>query len=345
MKQKKPLAVVTILLLLVSLIAITSYTMLNNPQNKKFYVGVTYGGSSIEEAKELIDKVKNHTNLFILASGTLQKSGFYMNEIGDYAISSNLNYAIYGSTSNWATTNEYLIEAKERWGEHFIGVYYNDEPGGEMLDAEVCLELLVAKEGELIEGRLTAVSKITKNPNGIKIYNNGTYYTYGLDGKINTTSTRIENIEVSETENSTPTSSKRNQRISTVSITYYPNGTSTVKEYESEYRNDILLEKTDVYTSENITKYTKPMQSYEQILKQNLNPIQTYDDAAKAFINKNREAFENRPYVDNLNKAQLNDKSILFFTADYGLYWWDYQSGYDMVLAELGWNNSLSHKK
>jgi hypothetical protein len=30
----------------------------------------------------------------------------------------------------------------------------------------------------------------------------------------------------------------------------------------------------------------------------------------------------------------------LVFTADYGLYWWDYQGGYDMVLAELAWNHS-----
>ena len=27
-------------------------------------------------------------------------------------------------------------------------------------------------------------------------------------------------------------------------------------------------------------------------------------------------------------------------TADYGLYWFDYQAGYDAVLAEFGWNNS-----
>jgi hypothetical protein len=27
-------------------------------------------------------------------------------------------------------------------------------------------------------------------------------------------------------------------------------------------------------------------------------------------------------------------------TADYGLYWFDYQAGYDTVLAEFGWNNS-----
>lgn len=61
-------------------------------------------------------------------------------EIGDYAIASNLNYAIYCGINSRAITNEYLIEAKERWGEQFIGIYYNDEPGGEMLDGHVALE-------------------------------------------------------------------------------------------------------------------------------------------------------------------------------------------------------------
>ncbi|MDR0459825.1 MAG: hypothetical protein LBH62_00045, partial [Nitrososphaerota archaeon] len=36
--------------------------------------------------------------------------------------------------------------------------------------------------------------------------------------------------------------------------------------------------------------------------------------------------------------------SILVFTADYGLYWWDYKGNYDMILAELGWNNTVTQE-
>ena len=72
MKQKKPLVAVTTLLLLVSLITITSYIILNKEtkqdQDKEFYIGVTYCGSSVEAAKELVDKVKNYTNFFTLLS-------------------------------------------------------------------------------------------------------------------------------------------------------------------------------------------------------------------------------------------------------------------------------------
>jgi len=86
--KRKIFAIVTVLLLLVGLITATSYIMLNH--DKTFYVGVTYCGSSVEEAKELIDKVKDNTNLFILQSGPLATNSEAINEIGDYACAANL---------------------------------------------------------------------------------------------------------------------------------------------------------------------------------------------------------------------------------------------------------------
>lgn len=41
---------------------------------------------------------------------------------------------------------------------------------------------------------------------------------------------------------------------------------------------------------------------------------------------------------------QIGNRSFPVFTADYALHWWDYRSGYDMVLAELGWNNSITQE-
>jgi hypothetical protein len=90
MKQKKVFVVAAVLVLLVSLTAVTGYMVLNRKTNqtKEFYVGVTYCGSSVQEAKELIDKVKNYTNLFILQSGPLATNSEAINEIGDYACTS-----------------------------------------------------------------------------------------------------------------------------------------------------------------------------------------------------------------------------------------------------------------
>ena len=42
--------------------------------------------------------------------------------------------------------------------------------------------------------------------------------------------------------------------------------------------------------------------------------------------------------------AKLNRTGITTFTSDYGLYWWDYLGGYDVVLAEMGWNASIAQQ-
>jgi cell division protein YceG involved in septum cleavage len=97
-KQPRLFVVVIIFLLLISLVTVTSYAVLNRradqADTKQFYVGVTYCGSSVEEVIELVEKVKDCTNLFVLQSGTLQWNITAMDEIGDYVISLGLNYAI-----------------------------------------------------------------------------------------------------------------------------------------------------------------------------------------------------------------------------------------------------------
>jgi parallel beta-helix repeat protein len=60
-----------------------------------------------------------------------------------------------------------------------------------------------------------------------------------------------------------------------------------------------------------------------------VNSGQDYSSTATAFVQN----------VTSKIQSYLNS-SAMIYTADYGLYWFDYQAGYDMVLADLGWNNS-----
>ncbi len=92
--MKKTAKIIAVALILVVVAVLATNSLLTNTDNK-FYVGVTYCGSTVEEAKLLIDKVKNYTNLFVLMSGELQRNYTAMDEIGDYAIASGLNFAIY----------------------------------------------------------------------------------------------------------------------------------------------------------------------------------------------------------------------------------------------------------
>jgi len=327
MKQARMfiVAIFLIIIVLAPTILVLNSTSAKNARNQPFYVGVTYCGSSVQEAKDLIDKVKDYTNFFVLLSGSLQYDRVAMEEIGDYVVASDLTYAVGGSTTSGVWLNNWLIGAKERWGEQFIGIYYSDEPGGDMLDKELILEdtITVDENGN----KQGAFPKIKKSDNGeIMLFefsgNERIEYVYHRNGKIDI---NTEHYNSGSLE----------------SVNYWPNGsiTASTRKIVAEYNESVFI--YNFYTPENITKYPSAIQPYKQILKQ--NPIQTYDDAAQVYVNRVKETFNpNLGHGLGLDKKQLDKEAILVFTADYGLYWWDYQSGYDMVLAELAWNHSVA---
>jgi hypothetical protein len=136
--------VISAALVLVALIAVGAFLIINPaPANNKFYVGVTYCGNSVGDAKRLIDKVKNYTNLFVLQSGALQTSNASIDAIGDYAVQSGLDFVVYIGVSSFALGNNWLTGYDGRWGSHLLGVYLDDEPGGKMLDAQAYLTITV----------------------------------------------------------------------------------------------------------------------------------------------------------------------------------------------------------
>lgn len=123
--------------------------------NQDFFVGVTFGSNTAREAKLLIDKVKEHTNLFVVDSWDISTNETAMTEICEYAIKADLNIIVYfdfifynltrtiGTTYNASSWNDYgvtpwhlpwLNDVKEKWGNKFLGVYLYDEPGGNQID-------------------------------------------------------------------------------------------------------------------------------------------------------------------------------------------------------------------
>ena len=87
-------------------------------------------GNSTAEADQLIDKVKGYTNLFAGQSGPLEEDFPAMEQILDYAGDAGLNViAYYGGSAGASNITTLLGVAQARWGSHFLGVYYSDEPG------------------------------------------------------------------------------------------------------------------------------------------------------------------------------------------------------------------------
>jgi hypothetical protein len=217
------------------------------------YVGIAFCGNTTDQAKQLIDKVKSYTNLFILDSGRnpISADQSKVEEVCDYAVAYGL-YVIINlgikneyDSSNWFWGQPSLDGIKQqwtqRWGDKFLGIYYNDEPGGIQLD-----------------GSWRQFYEQT-----MKHLGNSSY----------------------------PALQSLNEIAQKLTI-YVENGTKPSPddyELEAEFFMDYVI---------------------------------THD-----------------PGIEDLTASGIRS-----FTSDYGLYWWDYKGGYDVMFAELGWNVSVAEQ-
>lgn len=214
--------------MVITALVVSLTPLVDNEQASPFYVGVTFCGNTVAEAKLLIDRVKMYTNLFVLQSGPISKNETAINEICDYAVSAGLYIIGYFGYFDSPWQVSWLDSAKQRWGDRFSGVYYYDEPGGTQLDYNW--------------------SRCFHN---LKLENSPMYQAHAL------------------------------------AMEAFLNG-SLAKDYEL---------------------------------------------AAKIHV----DIIKNDSGIQELKKH-----SITTFTSDYALYWFDYLGGYDVVLAQLGWNETIT---
>jgi hypothetical protein len=156
---------VIIIFLLVSFVTAPVFLWKNEVKaanlNGDFYVGVTFGSNSTEDAKRLIDKVSGYVNLFVVDSWDLSgaPNSSALDQVCDYAVKANMSvivyfdFLFYNVTTNISSNTSSLYNAstwdiygftpwhmswlngvRERWGDKFLGVYLMDEPGGNQID-------------------------------------------------------------------------------------------------------------------------------------------------------------------------------------------------------------------
>ena len=123
----------------------------------EFFVGVEYAmsNSSVEGCKALVDRVKNVTNLFVVDSLNIALDLDQITEVCDYVYDAGLYFVVFyislheemdfislqgeNVTEHVLRYNYYphlwISDAKEKYGDKFLGAYTTDEPGGNQLDS------------------------------------------------------------------------------------------------------------------------------------------------------------------------------------------------------------------
>jgi len=177
MKKKLYLIGTTIFiiaLILVSGFLLKEQTPRQETKTPQAFVGIAYCGDTVAEGKQLINKVKDYTNIFLLQSGTLYRDLPSVEELGDYAINAGMYFLPSFGEFIQEPLSDWLDTMKTKWGDHLLGVYHADEPGGKMLDDYVKFEdpntgdsITKTKYGDIV----------VQKPNGIVI-------NYQLDGAI-----------------------------------------------------------------------------------------------------------------------------------------------------------------
>lgn len=231
MRQVKLLFAAILLIILAAAFFVT-YHRLADKEAEPFHVGISFCGNTTIEAKQLVDRIQNYSNLLVIQSGPVSKNQTSLDEIADYATQKGLDIIVFFGMFNDSWQLPWLDYAIERYGEQLLGIYYYDEPGGIQLDIP---------------------------------YDEWVHY-FSL---------------IRETFSDSPL-------------------------------------------------YIAHSQAIEEFLSGNLT--RDYKSAAEVFIDHIRKD-------SGIN--ELQKRNLTSFISDYALHWYTYKGGWDIVLAQLGWNNTV----
>ena len=129
------LAIALIGVILVSLFAISEWFS-SHQSTPEFFVGVEFAYGNASDLKDLVDKVKNYTNLFVIGALDISFNQTVLNETCDYIVNAGLHLIVLFTDSNKYSYDifSWIKNAKQKYSDMFLGVYRFDEPGGNQLD-------------------------------------------------------------------------------------------------------------------------------------------------------------------------------------------------------------------
>ena len=131
------LALALVVIILLSLFA--ALVWLDVPsENPQFYFGVevAYKNTNVSDVRDMVDKVRNYTNLFVIGSIELTYNETALDESCDYIYNAGLKIVVlFTNVTNYSfNVLDWLNSTQQKYGDNFLGLYRYDEPGGDQLE-------------------------------------------------------------------------------------------------------------------------------------------------------------------------------------------------------------------
>ena len=109
----------------------------SKPKENEVFIGVMAGQGSVDEVLTFVDEVEDYVNLIIISDLNLTTNATALYTILDSLDARGLYFIPFMSLLEYTNDPNFFQVARQRWGEHFLGVYTFDEPGGKQIDLAV----------------------------------------------------------------------------------------------------------------------------------------------------------------------------------------------------------------
>ena len=106
--------------------------------SSEVFVGVVAAYDNVAEIKLFVDEASPYINTIVIGSTGITHNFTKLDDVCQYVYDRGMYFTIYAHPINdpdeLVIQRQWVLDAKPRWGEHFLGLYAYDEPGGRQLD-------------------------------------------------------------------------------------------------------------------------------------------------------------------------------------------------------------------
>ncbi len=135
----KHVALLVVVVLLVSVLSgafllrsyVWSDSILAEDPQPKFYVGVDIPYANLTAVENRINQVSSFANLIIIGCTNITYDPAKLSVVCQYIFDRDIYFQVY---SEGPINQQWVAEAISKWGNHFLGLYVWDEPGGKQAD-------------------------------------------------------------------------------------------------------------------------------------------------------------------------------------------------------------------